>query len=256
MQASDQTFRNTLDDLGYLARKMPSTYFITEINKQKRTEQALDKADWTNNDYQKVQFTDESQLKCTKSGTMWIRKKEGDQFTPKMVTYKKQFENKIMIWGMINYYYGGVALCRIDEKLNAQNYINQILDVHVKDNVHLKKRGFFFQQDNAPCHSAKTVSNWLESHKIKVLKWPAQSPGLSPIEQVWSFLKDELWKSNKDLDSQDDLFKEAELIFYSKKCKDLIKTLFQTIPMRINQIIDGQGQQLNIFKLNENIIQE
>ncbi len=42
------------------------------------------------------------------------------------------------------------------------------------------------QQDNAPCHTAVIVQEWLEGHckEFKVLPWPPNSD-LNPIEHLW-----------------------------------------------------------------------
>ena len=47
-----------------------------------------------------------------------------------------------------------------------------------------------FQQDGARCHTSAVTTKWLEylpSH-IKPKDWPPNSPGLSPIKNLWSIL--------------------------------------------------------------------
>ncbi len=45
-----------------------------------------------------------------------------------------------------------------------------------------------FQQDNAKPHSATIPTAWLHSRRVWVLNWPACSPDLSPIENIWHII--------------------------------------------------------------------
>ena len=45
-----------------------------------------------------------------------------------------------------------------------------------------------FQQDNAPVHKSKIISNFFQENKWKVLEWPLyNNPDLNPIENLWAF---------------------------------------------------------------------
>ena len=72
---------------------------------------------------------------------------------------------------------------------------------------------FLFQQDGAPCHTASYTQEFFERNNISVIDWPAQSPDLNPIENVWSFISHELKKSN--IKNKQDLISEVTRIWYS-----------------------------------------
>ncbi|GFW24772.1 transposable element Tcb1 transposase [Trichonephila clavipes] len=42
-----------------------------------------------------------------------------------------------------------------------------------------------FQQDNARPHVARIVQRFFVNHQIELLSWPARSPDLSPIDNMW-----------------------------------------------------------------------
>ena len=41
---------------------------------------------------------------------------------------------------------------------------------------------WIFRDDNAPCHRAKLVKRWMQSHRVAQMNWPAQIPDLNLLK--------------------------------------------------------------------------
>uniref|UniRef100_A0A8C7M569 Tc1-like transposase DDE domain-containing protein n=1 Tax=Oncorhynchus mykiss TaxID=8022 RepID=A0A8C7M569_ONCMY len=95
----------------------------------------------------------------------------------------------IMLWGCFSAKGPGRLLC-VKERMNGAMY-REILSENLLPSARALKMkpARFFQQDNAPCHTARSIKVWIEDHQIKTLSWLAQSPGLNPIENLWNVIK-------------------------------------------------------------------
>ncbi|GFS63643.1 transposable element Tcb1 transposase [Trichonephila clavipes] len=96
----------------------------------------------------------------------------------------------IMVWGGIGYP-SCTSLVRIAGTLNNQRYISEVLEPVVLPNLQ-RLATAIFQQDNARSHVARVVQRFFVNHQIELLPWPAHSPGLSPIENMWSMVAQRL----------------------------------------------------------------
>ncbi len=143
-----------------------------------------------------------------------------------------------MLWGCMSAE-GAGEMCIVNGRVNAEAYtaIMEAFLIPSQETLY-GDTSAIFQQDNASSHKAKTVMQWFKTNKIDLLEWPANSPDLNPIENVWRTMKKRLQASKPT--TKMELVAELRKVWATLTCKEC-SDLVASMPRRICAVIRSRG---------------
>ncbi len=234
------TISNTLRGQGLKscsARRVP---LLKPVHVQARLKFAREHLDDPEEDWENVIWSDETKIELFgKNSTCRVWRRKNAELHPKnTIPTVKHGGGNIMLWGCFSAKGPGRLIC-VKERMNGAMY-REILSENLLPSARaLKmKRGWVFQHDNDPKHTARATKEWLRKKHFKVLEWPSQSPDLNPIENLWRELKVRVaQRQPQNITALEEICMEEWAKIPATVCENLVKTYRK----RLTSVIANKG---------------
>lgn len=220
-------------------KKMIRKPLLSPANIEGRKTFALNHIHWTEQ-WKKIIFSDEKKFNL--DGPDGFAHYWHDLRTEEKIFSKRQSGGgSVMIWGAIGYL-NKMPLSIVSTRMNAIQYQAMVGPHFPAYGYECAGLGWQFQQDNAPIHVARSTLADFEQRGIHLFKkWPAKSPDMNIIENLWSTLAREVYKEGRQYANKAELT-AAIVAAWQNIDQAKIQSLYNSLPRRIIALHDAKGK--------------
>ncbi|KAK9701990.1 DDE superfamily endonuclease [Popillia japonica] len=161
-----------------------------------------------------------------------------------VVRIRKSSRISLAYWGWMSSA-GPGELTRIEPRMDSREYIRILEDVLLPSvrQIYPAPQPITFVPDNSAVHTARVVRDWFEDHdEIEVIPWPAKSPDLNPIENLWAAMCN-MWDQRDVLvpRNRENLHNHVTEIWESFRGRPTCGNLATSMRERLQSVIDNNG---------------
>ncbi|KAG3108305.1 hypothetical protein PI124_g12577 [Phytophthora idaei] len=196
---STRTIRRLLARVDWLDySKMDNTLPLTREDKLARLEWAK-RMVVRPDAWERIIFSDEKKFNL--DGPDGLRHYWQDVRHPARQTERRQNGGgSVMVWGSFSAA-GRSKLAVLEGRQASEHYIRTVSE-YMLPFAHLHYGlDYIYQQDNASIHRSHLTKDFFEEEDITMLNWPARSPDLNPIENVWSMMARYVYANGRQYDN-------------------------------------------------------
>lgn len=191
-------------------------------------------------DWNKAIFSDEACFWTGEKGRVWVRRPKG-----KHVAYRREYcankehkGEKVNVMGFFTAHGVGEILI-FDENMTGLVQRRLLKQGLLPTARKYYPSGMWWHlHDNDKKFHSKVVTEWCHEHGVNNMEFPAYSPDLNPIENLWAILKARVENRNpRDVEE----LKEVILAEWKSIEKDICARLAGSMIRRCQAVIDNEG---------------
>lgn len=242
LPVSARTIRRELNSAGLFSHIQQTEYDFSEFDLQRRLAFANEHIQHNEAWWGRVFFSDETHFYLGHYGRVHAQCPIGASHQAEYMRQEKQLHGKVSLWGCIS----------AEGLGHAELYVGSLDSTEHRDilrhNLIPTFRQFFpggpwlFQQDNARFHTTPETITFLHEKGVTFMEWPAWSPDLNPIENLWNDLKRRVYnRFPQTMEQLEAIIKEewqaTDLTFISRICRSM--------PDRLQLLLDNEGHKIH-----------
>ncbi len=242
LPVSIDTIDRRLIEVDLHGRVQETEHELSEFDLQRRLAFANEHLHWTEDDWARVMFSDETSFPLQYHLRQYVRRPPGMAHDPKYMRQEERLEGKVSLWGCICA--AGLGHAELYEgALNSVRHRDILRHSLIKSfKVFYPHGPWRFQQDNARFHTTGETITYLHGQGVTWFEWPAWSPDLNPIENFWSELKARVYaRFPQTMEELEQFIREeweaTDLSYIDKLCRSM--------PRRLQLLLDNQGHKIH-----------
>ena len=145
-----------------------------------------------------------------------------------------------MVWGGFGAR-GTTPLVFLEGRQDSAAYTRTLTSALLPSAAAIAGNDWQLQQDNASIHTSTTTRAFFVQHGIRLLPWPARSPDLNPIENMWGVMAQRVYANRRCFSSRDEL-KAAIARAWNVMSLDYIQSLVHSMNKRCVLVLKENGR--------------
>jgi transposase len=239
ISASKWTIRRALNNSeNFKFMKMSGAPKLTEAHLKRREDWAKEKLSFGDK-WRKIIFSDEKKFNL--DGPDGYKYYWHDLRKDKLIFSQRGFGGgNIMVWAAIGYN-GKSEIAFISNKMDSGDYQNVMQQYLLPVAQTISGPGWIYQQDNAKIHTSNSTMTWLKRKKVRYIDWPACSPDLNIIENLWGILARRVYQNGRQYNNISEL-KQAIVREWDKIEINEVRILYDSMLQRVAKVATNGGR--------------